>query len=743
MKILYVINALTMGGAQKRVLNLIRHFRGRGHEVVVACFRGGDLESEFAATGARIVLLPGGFFKEILAIPAVVRLIHQGIDLVHTHLFSASVPGRLGALAARFLGRRAWVVTTVHGPEKERYRILEPCLRWINDEIITVSKYLRDEYHRGYPWIRVIPGGVPDPGPAGAAFRNAGRIGPRRICTIGRLARVKGFDIFLEALSILLKRGNGSFRAFVIGAGPEMEPLMRRAEVLRLDGVVRFTGRARETHDILKNMDLMVVPSRVEGQSLSMVEAMAAGLPFVASRVGGIPECVDHMREGILVRPSDPSALAGAIERLMADPALSMALGKMSRERYEREFTLGAMIDRVEAAYGGIPGPGEKRRVLLAVSSAGIGGGERNALYIARHLQREFWDPWAVISGPGRLKNAFEAMGIRTVVVPMGDNADAISLIQLVFLMKRGRFHLCHAHLNRAALLCSLAGRITRTPVLATVHGLNRGFYYRFANRVVAVSGASAEAVRSGGVDPGKIDVVMNGIPATGTSVPEQGAEKTMIFSTHPPRFTFGMVCKLHPNKGIATAIRAIGAMVNAGTDCALEIAGEGSSAHQAVLVSLAGELGVGERVFFLGHAEEPWALMRRWTALVIASEKEACPYVCLEAMGEGIPVAATRVGGIPEILEEGVNGLLFDPGDHTALASHLRALALDPDFFRTLGEAGRMKVSRDFTLEKNLTAIFTIYDEMVGVRQLGIRQSGVRKPGIANAASRVSEVHR
>lgn len=744
MKILYVINALTMGGAQKRVLNLARHFLGLGHTVVVASFQGGDLETEFAGAGAQVTRLPSGPFKEITAIPAVARLVLDGVDLVHTHLFAASVPGRLGAMAARLCGARTRVVTTVHGPEKGRYKILEPVLRLINDEIIAVSKYLRDEYHRGYPWVRVIPGGVPDPGPVRTRARMVPPTGPWRICTVGRLAKVKGFDVFLEALSLLLKRRTDFFRAFVIGDGPEMEPLKKRSSALRLEGVVRFTGRARETSEILRNMDMMVVPSRVEGQGLSLVEAMAAGLPFVASRVGGIPECVDHMREGILVKPSDPQALAGAMERLLDDPALAMALGKRSRERYEREFTLENMLRRVEAAYGGTPGPNGKRRLLLAVSSSGIGGGERNALYIARHLPRDSWEPWAVVSGRGLLSEAFEAMGIRTVVIPMADNADLPSLMKLAALMTRGRFHLCHAHLNRASLLCSLAGKLTGTRVLATVHGLNRGLYYRFASRVAAVCEASADSVVSGGVDSGRIDVVMNGIPFEPS---ERGLDSLRPCPSAPGRPNpadgspgppvFGMACKLHPNKGIATVIRAVGSLAAAGLDYRLEIAGDGPPSHRAALDALIDESGASGRVTFLGHVEEPWILMRRWTALIIASEKEACPYVCLEAMREGIPVVATRVGGIVEMIEHGSTGLLFDPGDHGTLASMLKDLAASEGLAASIGAAGNLMASRRFTLRESLSKTFAIYDEMAGVRLSGVRLSGVRHTGVRLSGDR------
>jgi glycosyltransferase involved in cell wall biosynthesis len=186
--------------------------------------------------------------------------------------------------------------------------------------------------------VRTIRNGVPDlelePLPRPFA-------GPT-IGSLGRLDRQKGFDLLLRALAEL-----PAVALVLVGDGPERAALERQATDTGLTPRVLFAGWQEEPRRHLTTFDAFVLPSRFEGFPLSVVEAMLAGLPVVASRVGSVPEAVRDGETGLLVPPEDPHALATALRRALDEPAL----GRRGRELAREQFTSSAMAGAFEALY--------------------------------------------------------------------------------------------------------------------------------------------------------------------------------------------------------------------------------------------------------------------------------------------------------------------------------------------------------------------------------------------------------
>jgi glycosyltransferase involved in cell wall biosynthesis len=159
---------------------------------------------------------------------------------------------------------------------------------------------------------------------------------PPRIVTVGRLKAPKDPLTLVRALASV----SGPFEAVVVGDGPDRPAVEAEAERLALGGAVRLAGERADVMQLLADADIFVLSSRSEGLPLSILEAMSAGLPVVASRVGGVPEAVVDGETGLLVPPGEPSTLARALERLVADPALRGRLGAAGRERVEELFHL-------------------------------------------------------------------------------------------------------------------------------------------------------------------------------------------------------------------------------------------------------------------------------------------------------------------------------------------------------------------------------------------------------------------
>ncbi len=217
--------------------------------------------------------------------------------------------------------------------------------------IVTNSHATRRIMLDSAPWLdaartSVIHNGI-DPAP----FREAARADlgvPSNAITVGFVGRFvdwKGVLPLADAWRSLATRLPGVHLALV-GEG-EMEAEMRS----RLEGVerVHWAGFRHDVPSVMRALDILAFPSVMEGFGLAAVEAMAAGVPVIGARAAALPEVVEHEREGLLVPPGDAEGLATAIERLATDSELRRALGAAGRERVEREFTEGRMVDRYES----------------------------------------------------------------------------------------------------------------------------------------------------------------------------------------------------------------------------------------------------------------------------------------------------------------------------------------------------------------------------------------------------------
>ncbi len=342
-------------------------------EASLACAPGGRLEDLVRESGMAFVPVPDLVqpvdpLRDLRAALALRRVIRSGgYDLVHTHNSKAGFVGRLGAHWAG----TAKVVHTVHGfafhdqePPARRalFRFLERrAARWC-DHMIFISRPLQDWAGRE----RIVcPGGQSviysgiEPerfAPAGpderAALRDRWGL-PRDAPVAGIVSKLwegKGHDTLLGALAGLRRRLPGA-RLLVVGEGELRPRLEALATELGVREAVVFTGFLQDVRPAVGAMDVSVLPSLFEGMGRVLLEAMAMGLPVVASRVGGIPDVVDDGVTGLLVPPGDGPALTRALETMLTDGALAARMGAAGRARVDERFGARAMAASIEKVY--------------------------------------------------------------------------------------------------------------------------------------------------------------------------------------------------------------------------------------------------------------------------------------------------------------------------------------------------------------------------------------------------------
>ena len=351
-RVLQVVLSLNPGGTERLVIDIVKRLMPEMPMAVCCLDEIGAWGEELRAAGVMVSALkrPPGFVPSIGRGIASAAKQHRA-TVIHAHQYTPFVYSCL----SRVWRRGTPIVFTEHGrlsdaPPSAKRRGVNRLLGRIPSAVVAVSEDLRQFMAaEGFAGARVdvIHNGIavgPLPAPDEyRAIRAELRI-PDDVMLVGTVARldpVKDLGTLLRALAGLKDETQAA--VVIVGDGPERSALERLTDDLTLRSRVNFLGHRHDARRWLAGCDVYVNASTSEGVSLTILEAMAAGLPVVATRVGGTPEVIDDA-SGILVPARDPAALAGAIRALAADRAKARALGLAGRARVEARFNVDRMV---------------------------------------------------------------------------------------------------------------------------------------------------------------------------------------------------------------------------------------------------------------------------------------------------------------------------------------------------------------------------------------------------------------
>jgi glycosyltransferase involved in cell wall biosynthesis len=356
-KVLCLITELNVGGAERALARLLAGLDRARFEPVVACLYGSSspVAESIRALGCPVIDLGMTRKWRVDALWRFYRLLRdERPDILHTWLFHANLVGRI-------VGRLAKVPVVICS---ERTMGMESCWRYLlnrltlflADRVVCVSErvavFCAHRIGLAPEKAVVIPNGVDYPEPARLPEREAARrkLGlPTDGVWVGTVARfdpVKRLDVLLAALVAL-----DDVRAVIVGYGPEEPRLKEMAKDLGLSDRVWFVGYRQDVWPWLAACDVFALSSDWEGMSNAVLEAMGAGLPVVATAVGGTPDVVVDGVTGLLVPRGDSGALAAALARLVREDGLRCRLGAAGQERAWSSFSAQQMIERTHALY--------------------------------------------------------------------------------------------------------------------------------------------------------------------------------------------------------------------------------------------------------------------------------------------------------------------------------------------------------------------------------------------------------
>jgi glycosyltransferase involved in cell wall biosynthesis len=357
--VMHVALSLDPGGTERLIVELAKCALGRFRVTVCCLDRPGGWARELEDMGIEVFALdrqPG--FHPSLGHRIAQHAARRGVDVLHCHHYTPFVYGGLARVESPGLS----VLYTEHGrlsdasPTLKR-RLVTPLLARLANEMYAVSEDLRRYLVRaGFPAARigVITNGIhvgspPDAEAVRRAKRLLGAVDDRPIAAaIGRLDPVKDLPVLLDAFAQLSRR---EARLVIIGDGPEAGHLQSHATAHGLDPRVQFLGYRQDVRVLYPGVDLLVNTSISEGISLTLLEAMAACVPIVATAVGGTPEVVVDGVTGILVPPRSPAAVSAALDELLDSPDRRQQMSLAGRARVEELFTFERMASLYFAAY--------------------------------------------------------------------------------------------------------------------------------------------------------------------------------------------------------------------------------------------------------------------------------------------------------------------------------------------------------------------------------------------------------
>jgi len=766
---LFLIDLLESGGVQQDLLKIGRALLARGERCTVAAFRSQSdaMSPRYRESGMKVVFLEKRRGVDLGFLSRLRRLLREyEYDFVHalspqTAFWTAcALPAERQCVFASFL-------FNTHTYTRPIWRLLERLVTSQRLDAVFANSIAACRHYRSAipspPPIHAVHNGVePMEGFDRAEVRRELGISEeeRALVTVGRLVAVKRHEDAIEAVARVNADGRAA-RLFMIGDGPRRDRLESLAQSLGIEHLVVFLGERKDVRRLLPGFDAFLLPSDSEGLPNALLEAMDAGLPCVATAVGGIPEVISDGSNGLLVPPREPAQFAEAVGTLLESPDLRWRLGQAGRDTVARCFTSSRMTRRLLAHYDRMLAANQADvafvfsqfpkvsetfllREVVELTRRGKGGcvvslkasQERvvhpAALRLSARVIRLPWispgvatanlrvllsHPLTYFGALAELSWLHRGHGIEWLKC-LGVWPKIVAAAQTA--KRRGVRHV-HAMWATVPASCGLAmARLLRCEFSFSTHAFDiYGTRHPIADKIRKSAFVTTCTERNvhhmrGLVDAEtgrRIHLVRHfaDIP-----VPSSGSGALQ----DPPVIL--CVGSLERYKGHSVLLEAASLLRDLGVSFQLRLVGGGS--EEAALRRVAEDRNLSGRVAFLGPLPQHRVSeeYRHATVFALASIRnpsggeDNLPNVLVEAALHGVSSVVSRLGAIPEFVVDGESGLLVEPGDARALAAALERLLRDSDLRCRLTRAAQERARQMFDREGNIQVFEWLLDDVL-----------------------------
>lgn len=770
------------GGPERQMLELGRELKESYRSVFISFLEEGrcwDFIEKARADGFQAHALQYDTPRLLAAVKELTALLRSvNAKLLFCHGYK---PNLLGLLAARKLGIPAVAVSRGWTGESLRVRLFDALdrrvLRWM-DKVVCVSEGQAAKVRRAgvrEDKISVIRNAIrperfanPDPAYREQLRQMFANLAPDMIVgAAGRLSPEKGFGVLVDAAAKVLGNGKGgeglpSVGFVLFGDGPLRESLERQIAARGLEGKFILAGFRSDLDQFLPHLDLMVLPSFSEGLPNVALESLAAGVPVVATAVGGTPEVIEDGRTGYLVPPGDPAALADRIISTLSDRTLRSNFAAAGRDRVARRFSFAAQAEAYRNLLASvtsskaqtIPKPANTANVCFVIDNLSVAGTESQLLALIRGLDRAKVQPHlCLLDGRSDRSRSLEPadcpvlrLGARSLRRP----STLARAWRFARFLRRNRIDVVHCFFpdsTRFAVPVACLAGVRR--IVASRRNLGHWMtswdrrLARLYRRWIDVTVANCEACRRAvieqeGIAPDRVVVIPNGIdldrfagiPAYAPSDngrPEKGSGP--FCAQHPEGHSgkmdltpfpalvrrVGMVANLRPVKAPDVFVRAAAIVAQSHPDVIFQIAGSGDTES---VRRLARECGVENRLELLGQVQDVPSFLAGLDVAVLTSHSEGLSNSLLEYMAAGRPIVATAVGGNCELIQHEMDGLLVSSSEPQGIAEAIKRLLLDTKLAANLGTATLSVARERYSLEAMLRQHGNFYRGIISQNQ-------------------------
>jgi glycosyltransferase involved in cell wall biosynthesis len=397
----------------------------------------------------------------------------------------------------------------------------------------------------------------------------------------------------------------------------------------------------------------------------------------------------------------------------------------------------------------------DRIKVLRAIARLNMGGPALHVAYLTAGLAERGYDTTLVAGtvGHGEQSMAYvaEGLGVQVTTIPhlhreISPVRDVLATFRLARLIRAQRPLILHTHTAKAGavgrLAAVFAGRARPPIVVHTFHGhVLRGYFGSFwtwvfrvlertlahvTDTLIAVSPEVRDELVAMKIAPAsKFEVIRLGIELE-SRLPDKNAraETRRVMGVPDDRFLVGWIGRMTAVKRTDVVLRAFAGLREQGVDAVLCMVGDGPDRKQ--VEELASELGIVQHCLFTGYQAEVGPFFSAFDVFVLPSANEGTPVTAIEALASGCPVVATRVGGVPDVVRDGEEGILVDPGDEEGLADALHRLAAVPEIRARMGEAGRGRMLERYAVGRLVDDVDQLYRKLLARKGLSAEDSGM-----------------